>query len=61
MQKLLEHSWSKTGFLLWVCTNCGCMKQRVIGTPCQYFFFRSGEQLPELPECKRIMHCDHIS
>jgi hypothetical protein len=58
MMKLIRHKWKMTGFNTWKCTDCGCEKQHVSGI--FYFYFRSGVQLPRLPECKKIFHCDKM-
>lgn len=58
MKKLLKHKWEPTAFLVKECKTCGCIKQKVYGTPKQQFYFRSGTQLSALPECKRTMHSD---
>jgi hypothetical protein len=61
VKKLLRHKWKQTKFLVWECTICGCIKQRVPDTVHLCFYFtKEGHSLKCLPECKRIIHCDKL-
>ena len=70
MSKLIKHKWIKDGFLKWKCIICGCIKQKDPDTYYNasswriklpmFWYFRSGQQLAGLPECKSIFHNDKI-
>lgn len=70
MSKLIKHKWKLIRFGEFECIICGCMKMKIarnfsissklLKSIPQYFYFRSGQQLSGLPECKIIFHNDKI-
>jgi hypothetical protein len=68
--KIIKHKWNTIKFREQQCSKCGCLKVRrdsrfdIYSNPIliysSYFFYRNGQQLANLPECKSTYHNDKI-
>lgn len=69
MISALKHSWEETGFGKHKCTVCDCERHAVPYDPRlkyqskypRFRYFRSGIELPNRPDCRRIMHSQPIN